>query len=190
MQGCIVSSSKDYTIRLWDPRAGGEALSSLDGHMNEVSTVQWHRNGHYILSAARDNQLKVIILPVFLTVTTSLPVSNLICLMLLAKLLNAVSQFETSKNWIRPYGMIKHKSNTWHGLLSSFWLENTYVTGLVVLFNAISQSDHSPTVPYWCQEVICYSISQDPWDSWFQRCESHIHIDALVSVFCSEVKLN
>ena len=58
-QSCLVSSSRDYTIRLWDPRAGGEALSSLEGHMNEVTSVAWHRNGHHILSAGRDNQLKV-----------------------------------------------------------------------------------------------------------------------------------
>ena len=59
MQSVVVSSSRDYTIRLWDARLGGEALSSLEGHMNEVTTVQWHRNGHFVLSAGRDNQLKV-----------------------------------------------------------------------------------------------------------------------------------
>lgn len=58
MQSVIVSSSRDYTIRLWDARLGGEALSSLEGHMNEVTTVQWHTNGFQILSAGRDNQLK------------------------------------------------------------------------------------------------------------------------------------
>ena len=59
VQSVVVSSSRDYTIRLWDARLGGEALSSLEGHMNEVTTVQWHRNGHFVLSAGRDNQLKV-----------------------------------------------------------------------------------------------------------------------------------
>ena len=59
MQSAIVSGSRDYTIRLWDARVGGESLSSLEGHMGEVSTVQWHSNGYSILSAGRDNQAKV-----------------------------------------------------------------------------------------------------------------------------------
>ena len=54
-----MSGSRDYTIRLWDARVGGESLSSLEGHMGEVSTVQWHSNGYSILSAGRDNQAKV-----------------------------------------------------------------------------------------------------------------------------------
>lgn len=59
MQSVIVSGSRDFTIRLWDARVGGESLSSLEGHRGEVSTVQWHGNGHFILSAGRDNQAKV-----------------------------------------------------------------------------------------------------------------------------------
>lgn len=59
MQSVIASSSRDYTIRLWDARLGGEALSSLEGHMNEVTKVQWHANGHFLLSGAKDSQLKV-----------------------------------------------------------------------------------------------------------------------------------
>ena len=59
VQSVIVSGSRDYTIRLWDARQGGESLSSLEGHTGEVSTVQWHSNGFSILSAGRDNQAKV-----------------------------------------------------------------------------------------------------------------------------------
>lgn len=62
MQSTIVSGSKDYTARLWDARVGGDSLSSLEGHMNEVTSVQWHSNGNLILSAARDSQIKVICL--------------------------------------------------------------------------------------------------------------------------------
>ena len=54
-----MSGSRDYTARLWDARVGGQSLSSLDGHMNEVTSVQWHSNGYFVLSAARDSQIKV-----------------------------------------------------------------------------------------------------------------------------------
>ena len=60
LQSAIVSASRDYTMRLWDARKGGESLSSLEGHTGEVTSVQWHSNGYSILSAGRDNQAKVL----------------------------------------------------------------------------------------------------------------------------------
>lgn len=58
-KGLIASCSKDALVKLWDPRAGGDALSSLHGHKTSIMQVHWNMNGNWLLTACRDQTLKV-----------------------------------------------------------------------------------------------------------------------------------
>ena len=57
-QGLIASGAKDKTIKLWDPKTG-TCLHTIRGHKHHVMQVQWNRNGHWLLSAGRDQLIKV-----------------------------------------------------------------------------------------------------------------------------------
>ena len=63
-QSLVCSGSKDTLIKMWDPRVGGSALQTLHAHKAQLS-LAWHRNGHWLLSSARDHMVKVaaILLP-------------------------------------------------------------------------------------------------------------------------------
>jgi polyadenylation factor subunit 2 len=49
---------QDNLIKLWDPRMG-TALSTLYGHKNTVMNVAWNKNGNWLLSASRDQLVKL-----------------------------------------------------------------------------------------------------------------------------------
>ena len=55
----MASGSKDTLVKLWDARAGGAALQTLHAHRAPLSSVAWHRNGHWLLTSARDHIVKV-----------------------------------------------------------------------------------------------------------------------------------
>lgn len=55
----IASGSKDNLVKLWDPRAGGDCLSTLYGHKNTVTRVAWNDNGNWLLTASRDQLIKL-----------------------------------------------------------------------------------------------------------------------------------
>eukprot|EP00808_Paulinella_micropora_P007617 g37343.t1 len=57
-KGLLLSGSKDNTMKLWDPRAGGRLLNTIYGHKNTVIRVRWNENGRWFLSASRDWLLK------------------------------------------------------------------------------------------------------------------------------------
>ena len=58
-QSLVASGSKDTLIKMWDPRAGGNALQTMHAHKAPLSSLLWHRNGHWLLSSARDHIVKV-----------------------------------------------------------------------------------------------------------------------------------
>jgi len=55
----IASGSKDNQVKLWDPRVGGAPLATLYGHKNTVTKVQWNDNGNWLLTASRDQLIKL-----------------------------------------------------------------------------------------------------------------------------------
>ena len=58
-QSLVASGSRDALIKLWDARAGGTALHMLQCHKAAVSSLSWHPNGNWLLSASRDRLVKV-----------------------------------------------------------------------------------------------------------------------------------
>jgi polyadenylation factor subunit 2 len=59
-KACLLAScSKDCLVKLWDPRAGGKAKASLHGHKNGIKQVRWNLNGNWVLTASRDQTVKV-----------------------------------------------------------------------------------------------------------------------------------
>lgn len=59
VQSLVASGSRDALIKLWDARAGGAALHTLQVHKAAVSSLSWHPNGNWLLSASRDHLVKV-----------------------------------------------------------------------------------------------------------------------------------
>lgn len=59
VQSLVASGSRDTLIKLWDARAGGEALQTLHAHRAPLSSLQWHHNGRWLLSSGRDHIVKV-----------------------------------------------------------------------------------------------------------------------------------
>ncbi|MEW5311954.1 MAG: hypothetical protein WDW38_003624 [Sanguina aurantia] len=55
----IASCSKDALVKLWDPRSSNTCVATLHGHKSGVNQVQWNRNGNWLLSAGKDQILKV-----------------------------------------------------------------------------------------------------------------------------------
>lgn len=55
--GLIVSGSKDNLIKLWDPRSGGNCLTTLHGFKNTVTKILFQKNGNQRLlaSTSRDH---------------------------------------------------------------------------------------------------------------------------------------
>ena len=54
----IASGSKDGLVKVWDAKAGRN-IATLHGHRNTVMETQWNANGNWLLSACRDQSLKV-----------------------------------------------------------------------------------------------------------------------------------
>ena len=63
----LVSGSKDKSIKvnnisiltqIWDARSG-VIVETLNGHKNTVVDIEWNKNGNWILSASRDQSLKL-----------------------------------------------------------------------------------------------------------------------------------
>ncbi len=54
----VASGGEDDLIRLWD-RDTGEALGTLDGHTDDVLSLDWSRRGEMLLSGAADKLLLV-----------------------------------------------------------------------------------------------------------------------------------
>lgn len=59
---CLVATgSQDKDVRLWDPRAGGASVATLQGHGESVNVVRWHDLGRetWLLTAAKDNTVRL-----------------------------------------------------------------------------------------------------------------------------------
>ncbi|QQP39526.1 Wdrepeat proteinlike, partial [Caligus rogercresseyi] len=58
--GLLASGSKDsqQPIKIWEPRTGA-VLATLHAHKNTVMSVQWNKNGNWLLTASRDHLLKL-----------------------------------------------------------------------------------------------------------------------------------
>ena len=54
----LASGSKDGLVKVWDAKAGRN-IATLHGHRNTVMETQWNANGNWLLSACRDQSLKV-----------------------------------------------------------------------------------------------------------------------------------
>jgi WD40 repeat protein len=54
----ILSASDDYTLRIWDARAG-QCLATLSGHQKYVLGCAWSPDGLHILSSSHDGTLIV-----------------------------------------------------------------------------------------------------------------------------------
>ena len=54
----VASGSKDGLVKVWDTKAGRN-IATLHGHRNTVMTTLWNANGNWLLSACRDQSLKV-----------------------------------------------------------------------------------------------------------------------------------
>jgi len=58
----IASASRDHTINIWDPIAGGEPLLTLTGHANEVWSIAYSPDGEKLLSTSEDNTIRMWVL--------------------------------------------------------------------------------------------------------------------------------
>ena len=54
----LASSSYDETVKLWRVSDGDEILT-LYGHKNSVAKVAWNANGNWLLTASRDQLIKL-----------------------------------------------------------------------------------------------------------------------------------
>lgn len=54
----LASGSKDGLVKVWDAKAGRN-IATLHGHRNTVMETQWNANDNWLLSACRDQSLKV-----------------------------------------------------------------------------------------------------------------------------------
>ena len=54
----LASGSKDGLVKVWDAKAGRN-IATLHGHRNTVMETLWNANGNWLLSACRDQSLKV-----------------------------------------------------------------------------------------------------------------------------------
>lgn len=52
--------SKDALVKMWDVKGGG-AVATLHGHKGGVTAAAWNDNGNWLLTAARDATLKVLL---------------------------------------------------------------------------------------------------------------------------------
>jgi WD40 repeat protein len=50
----LTSSSKDKHIRLWDA-VGGVCVQTMTAHVGEVTSVEFDREGKYLLAGCKDN---------------------------------------------------------------------------------------------------------------------------------------
>ena len=57
-QALIASGSKDTCAKLWDAHTGS-AIATLHGHKGMIQATSWHANGHWLLTAGKDNACKV-----------------------------------------------------------------------------------------------------------------------------------
>uniref|UniRef100_A0A0K2TIQ6 Wdrepeat proteinlike [Tribolium castaneum] n=1 Tax=Lepeophtheirus salmonis TaxID=72036 RepID=A0A0K2TIQ6_LEPSM len=59
-KGLLASGSKDsqQPIKIWEPRTG-QVLATLHAHKNTVMSVQWNKNGNWLLTASRDHLIKL-----------------------------------------------------------------------------------------------------------------------------------
>lgn len=54
----LASGSKDGLVKVWDAKTGRN-IATLHGHRNTVMQTLWNANGNWLLSACRDQSLKV-----------------------------------------------------------------------------------------------------------------------------------
>jgi polyadenylation factor subunit 2 len=57
-KGLLATGDKNSIISLWDPREGAK-LRTIYEHKGEVTCLQWNQNGNWLLSGARDCQMKL-----------------------------------------------------------------------------------------------------------------------------------
>ena len=56
---CIVSSSFDATIRVWDGETGEEVVEPMEGHSSWVESVAFSPDGRHIVSGSSDRTIRV-----------------------------------------------------------------------------------------------------------------------------------
>lgn len=55
----IISSSRDSTFRVWDPRKATTALTVSHGHNGSVTSAMFSPVGNYVVSSSHDRTVKV-----------------------------------------------------------------------------------------------------------------------------------
>jgi len=53
----LIFATTDPAVQMWDARSG-DALTTLHGHNEHVTSVRWNANGNWLLSASRDQSCK------------------------------------------------------------------------------------------------------------------------------------
>lgn len=58
--GLIATGSRDsqQPVKIWDPKSGS-CLATFHDHKNSVTSVQWNKNGNWLLSGSRDHVIKL-----------------------------------------------------------------------------------------------------------------------------------
>lgn len=57
-KGIIGSGSKDNLAKIWDPKSG-KSLATLHGHKNTIMQIEWNKNGNWLLTACRDQLVRL-----------------------------------------------------------------------------------------------------------------------------------
>ncbi|KAI6184241.1 WD-REPEATS-REGION domain-containing protein [Aphelenchoides bicaudatus] len=58
--GIVATGSRDsqQPVKMWDPKTGA-CLATFHDHKNSVTSVQWNKNGNWLLSGSRDHVIKL-----------------------------------------------------------------------------------------------------------------------------------
>jgi polyadenylation factor subunit 2 len=59
-ESLVLTGSKDYYVKLWDPRTGNKGVHTITAHNNIVNQVRWNPiNGNWFLTAGKDSKIKI-----------------------------------------------------------------------------------------------------------------------------------
>jgi hypothetical protein len=60
-KGLVATGCKDRSIKLWDPRTGSKSVTTFtDFHKHIVQSVEWNKNGNWLLTASCDKTIKML----------------------------------------------------------------------------------------------------------------------------------